>query len=482
MDQNVAKASAVTVLAAGLGIGGLAVLHNSQQVDYEGRIVIAAGNAQYFDLATRYKDELRKYGVQVEVRRTIRFKEKDGRTTLRPLEGRLTLRALADDDSGITAGFVKGGLVGSLQGRLASEKMKGRHAEYSKLRSVGRLFHEPIWVFTRGDLPISTLRDLKGRRILIGTRDSGGRGIARLLLRANGVTDNATYVDEDLEADAGPLVTGSADAAIVVSAADTDKIQKLLRVRDIRLMDFTQEAEAYANRFPSITKVVLRQGAVEFDPLIPTDDITLLSTSTALVVRPDMQPALVSLLTHAVVHNPKSGFDKEGDPVLFYKAGEFPSASDPEFEVAADARIVYKSGELPVVLKNLAPRAYNMRVPFSYTAFVSDHAATLLGMLGILAIVLPLTRAIPAIYVWMVRRRLVYWYRQLKALERTIDKSGPRYDAAAVQKEFDRIDSHVRVMRVPMYYSNQLYDLRGHIDLIRHRLEVRPEGMRMAAE
>ena len=51
MDQNVAKASAVTVLAAGLGIGGLAVLHNSQQLDYEGKIVIAAGNSQYYELA-----------------------------------------------------------------------------------------------------------------------------------------------------------------------------------------------------------------------------------------------------------------------------------------------------------------------------------------------------------------------------------------------------------------------------------------------
>ena len=82
---------------------------------------------------------------------------------------------------------MKGDLVGSLQGRLASEKQKGRHAEYSKLRSVGRLFHEPVWVFTRGDLPIKTLRDLKGKRIIIGTRDSGSRGIARQLLNANGV-------------------------------------------------------------------------------------------------------------------------------------------------------------------------------------------------------------------------------------------------------------------------------------------------------
>ena len=79
MDQNVAKASAVTVLAAGLGIGGLAVLHNSQQLDYEGKIVIAAGNSQYFEMATKYKEELLQYGVQVEVRRTTRVKDKEGK-------------------------------------------------------------------------------------------------------------------------------------------------------------------------------------------------------------------------------------------------------------------------------------------------------------------------------------------------------------------------------------------------------------------
>ena len=35
---------------------------------------------------------------------------------------------------------------------------------------------------------------------------------------------------------------------------------------------------------------------------------------------------------------------------------------------------------------------------------------------------------------------------------------------------------------MPAYYSNQLYDLRGHIDLVRQRLATMPEGMRMAAE
>jgi hypothetical protein len=483
MDSNVAKATAVTVLTAGLGVGALAVVHNSQAIDRQGKIVIAAGNSQYYDLAKQYQESLRKYGVEMDVRRTMRFKDKQGKSTLRPLEGRLTLRALVDDESGITAAFVKGNLVGSLQGRLASEKQKGRHAEYSKLRSVGRLFYEPVWVFTRGDLPIQTLRDLKGKRIYLGSRDSGARGIARQLLVANGVIEktNATFIDEDLPPDAAPLLDGRADAGILVVSADSESMQQLLRVQNIRLMDFGAEAEAYTNRFPALSKVVLRQGAVEFDPLLPTEDITLLATSVALVVRPDMQPALVSLLTNAVVHNPKSGFDRNGDPVLFHRPGEFPSASDPEFEVASEARIVYKTGELPVVLKSLAPRANSLGIPFSYLSFVNTHWTTLIGILGILALMLPLTRAIPALYVWTVRRRMVYWYKQLKALERKLD-SKTSFDPGVLQAEFDRIDSHVRRLRVPSYYSSDLYDLRGHIELVRQRLATQPVRPRMAAE
>ena len=484
MDSFPIKTGVLALLVAVFGAITLGVMNHAQQLDKHGTIVIAAGNPQYAELAQRYQEVLAKFGVHMVVRQTVPFKEKDGRTTMRPLEGRITLRALVDDDSGITAGFVKGDLVGSLQGSLATEKQKDRHSEYSKLLSVGRLFHEPIWVFTRGDLPITTLRDLKGKRIMIGTRDSGARGVTRQLLKANGVIEkeNATFIDQDLPANAEPLLSGTADAGIVISAADTEKIQQLLRVPNIRLMDFAREAEAYTNRFPALSTVVLRQGAVDFDPLTPTEDITLLSTAVALVVRPDMQSALITLLTHAVVHSPKSGFDKNGDPVLFYRAGEFPTASDPEFEVPNAARILYKTGELPVVLKSLAPKATSLGVPFSYTAFLNEHWTTLVGGLGMLALLLPLTRAVPGIYVWMVRRRLVYWYRQLKALERKLDNGGAKFDAEAMQAEFNRIDTHVRAISVPPYYSNQLYDLRGHIELVRQRLDIKPQPIRMAAE
>lgn len=468
MDSTYLRTAVAAVIAAIVGLVSYGVVRETRAIG-AGRIVMATGSTQYFELAESFRKELERNGIQYEVQRRT--------------EGFATLKALLEPDSGINAGFIKGGLVGSMQGRMATEKAKGRYAEFTRLWSVGRVFNEPIWVFTRGDLPIKTLRDLKGKKILTGTRESGTRRIANQILRANGVDkNNATLIAETLPADAAPLFDGRADAAILIEPPDSETMQTLLRVQNIRLMDFTEEADAYDDRFPAITKVVLRRGVVEFDPLIPSADITLLTTQAALVVRNDMHPALVALLTHAVVGNPRSGFDKVGDPVLFFRPGEFPSGSDPEFKVSPDARAVYKTGELPFLLRFLPQLNNRLGVPFSFTAFASSYAAqVLLIVIPLLAILVPLSRALPALYVWSIRRRLVYWYRKLKALERNLDSRGAKYDLAAHQAEIERIDSAVRRIRVPLYFSHELYDLRGHIDLVRQRLTLRPH-IQMAAE
>jgi TRAP-type uncharacterized transport system substrate-binding protein len=439
----------------------------------EGRITMATGGSVglYHELATTWQRELARYGVKLELKPSA--------------EGFVTLRALLDKGSGIDAGFVKGGLVGSLQGRLASAKAKEWHErELDKLRSVGRILYEPIWVFTRADLPIDSLRGLREKRILVGLRQSGARRIASQLLRANGVDrNNSTLVEQDLPADAGPLLNGEADAAIVILPADSDVIQKLLRVPSIRLMNFQPEADAYTTRFPALSKIVLRRGAVEFEPLIPSAHITLLATTTALVVRADLHPALVSLLTYTVLQNPRPAFDKAGDPILFYKPGEFPSANDPEFELAADARSVYRSGELPFLLRVLAPINSRAHLPFSLTAFANAHGAqAILLLIPMLTVLIPLIRLAPMLYSWSVRRRLLYWYRQLKALERKLDGAHSPEGMAGYRAEIDRIDASVRRIRVPLAFSDQFYDLRGHIDLVRQRLEPKASPLRVAAE
>ena len=458
MQSNVLRDGAIVsgVIVALLGPIGMLLTTKDDGI---GKITLGIPGAQYEQLASTYRSDLEEHGVKLETRQST--------------EGFETFASLIDPTSGMQAALVKGGLFGSLQGRLATAEEREQHDKQmaGKLRSIGRLFYEPIWVFTRGDLPIESLRDLNGRKILVGSAQSATRRIAAQLLRANGVdASNATLIEAALSSKAEQLVSGEVDAGIVILPADSDRIQELLRARDIRLMDFSPEAEAYTARFPALTKVVLSRGAVEFEPQLPSADITLLATRAALIIRTDMPTALVNILTYAVVHNPKSGFDKSGDPVLFHRAGEFPSVHDPEFEIATEARPIYKTGELPFVLRLLAPINKRIGLPFSVTAFIWTNAATFLLLIPILAIAVPMLRLVPTVYVWTVRRRLLYWYRQLGLLERSLHSGALIYAPGVAQAEFDRIDAAVRRIRIPDHFSDQQYDLRGHIELVRQRL------------
>ncbi len=302
------------------------------------------------------------------------------------------------------------------------------------------------------------------------------------LLKANGVTDkNTTFIQEDMSGDAEPLLSGSADAALMILPPEAKPVQELLRNPQIRLMDFAAEADAYTNRFPALSKLVLRQGAVEFDPDIPSSDTTLLATSVALVVKADLDPALVSLLAYAVIRNPKSGFDKTGEPVLFFKAGEFPNGNDPEFELAPQAQFVYQSGDLPVLLRTIAPMSKQLNLPFWLAAVINANAAkSILLIIPLLSVIIPLMRFLPMLYNWSLRRRLLYWYRQLKALEDSLDHPPTPDQLHQKLHELERIDRAVSKIRVPLFFSDRLYDLRGHIDLVRNRLA--PPRFKVAAE
>ena len=437
-----------------------------------GKLVIATGGSDnaYHEYGATLQKELAKRGIEVELRPAM--------------EGIDTLKAMFDDNSAIDAGLVKGGFASTLQGRLATAKAREWHDKnLPKIRSVGRLFYEPLWVFHRADLKLTNLRDLKGKRIMVGTKTSGTRRVALQFLKANGIEgppgkdqqptlNNATIIEEQLGADGAALVKGEVDAAFLILPPESARVQALLHNPKLKLLSFGAEADAYTTRFLSLTKVVLHQGSVELWPEIPATDTVLVATSTALVVRDDLHPALISLLTHAVIRAPKSGFDKDGEPILFHKPGEFPNGADPEFELAPEARQVYKTGELPYLLSKAVPVAQQLRVPFGVAAFADAHGAqSVLLLIPALTILYPLFKLLPVLYTWSVRQRLLYWYRQLKGLELGLDRPHSPEEIAQQLAEVERIDGVVRRIRVPLHFTDQLYDLRGHIDFVRRRLQ-----------
>ena len=149
--------------------------------------------------------------------------------------------------------------------------------------------------------------------------------------------------------------------------------------------------------------------------------------------------------------------DAGGEVQLFQRAGEFPMANDPEFALSDDARRVYRSG--PPVLQRYMP---------FWVATMLDRL--MVSFVVLLPILIPLLRFAPQIYNWRIRRRIMYWYGELKRLEAAARRASTREERAAKLAELDRIETAVDNIGVPLGFADRLYELRQHVELTRRRL------------
>jgi hypothetical protein len=206
-------------------------------------------------------------------------------------------------------------------------------------------------------------------------------------------------------------------------------------------------AEAYTRRFPYLTRLVLPRGVIDLTQDIPRDDIQLLSPMATLLAREDTHPALIDLLMQAAdeVH---------GEPGVFQKPGEFPRAGHGEFPLSTEAERYYKSGK-PFLQRYL---------PF-WAATLIDR--TVVMLLPLIVVLFPLLRFAPQIYGWRVRSRIYRRYGELKFLENEVNENAAAHSRAEWLDKLDRIEKDASTIRTPLAFTDMLYTLRVHIDLVR---------------
>jgi hypothetical protein len=90
-----------------------------------------------------------------------------------------------------------------------------------------------------------------------------------------------------------------------------------------------------------------------------------------------------------------------------------------------------------------------------------------------LAIGVPAFRFLPVFYQWVMRRRLTYWYAKLKALEASFDINASAISLPETSIEIERIEDAVSHIQLPLTFTDQLYNLRSHIDIVRRKIASR---------
>ena len=423
------------------------------------RVVLATGPEQgaYAEFGKRYADELRRFGIAVELRGTAGAAE--------------NLRLLRDPASGVDIAFMQGG---------ASEAMYRIDEDTSgvPLVSLGSLFYEPVWIFYREDaagrvlkaqaaargtraaassqtLPprLESLTQLRGLKLNIGAEGSGAANLLTKLLHANRIEPAELTLTRLAPTPAVvALLGGDIDALAFVSAPESPMVRMLLATPGIALLPFPQ-AQAYARRFPFLSAVDLPRGVVDLAADRPPQTVELVAATSTLVAHEDLHPALAQLFVQAArrIH---------GEMSWFGPAGQFPNANVTEYPLAKEAERFYRSGPpflqryLPFWLANLVDRMWVV-------------------LLSIIAVLIPLSRIVPPLYEFRIRSRVFRWYRQLREIEESIGSAGtaPR----ELLRELDALDARVERISVPLSHADELYSLRSHIDLVRTRLATLAE-------
>ena len=92
-------------------------------------------------------------------------------------------------------------------------------------------------------------------------------------------------------------------------------------------------------------------------------------------------------------------------------------------------------------------------------------------VLPFFVIVVPATRAAPALYRWRVRSRIYRWYGALMAIEREMMGAHTPEEKEPIARRLDEIEQAVSELKTPPSFADQLYVLRNHVAMVRSRLE-----------
>ena len=387
-------------------------------------VVLATGSAggAYTSYGKRYAEILARDGINVKLRNTSGSIE--------------NLNLLIDDSSHVDLAFVQGGLASAVNSE--------------SLVTLGSLFLEPLWIFHSDRISPKRLGDLKGLKISVGAEGSGTRKLVQDLLQINGVTpQNSTQLLLNSQAAATKLLSGEIDVVCIVANSTSKIVLDLLETPKIELLGL-ERAAAYAMRFKYLHVLTLPEGVVDLNKNIPPADRILVAPTAQLVARSDLHPALVALLLQAAeeIHDHGGPFEREG---------EFPSPKYLDFQLSDEAKRFYKNG----------PPFFQRYLPFWIANFLSRMKVMLVPLIALL---FPFFKIMPAIYRWRMRARIYRWYTELEAIDEAMNDGRETWDAALFRNRLDALEKKVLAISVPHSFSEEQYQLRLHIDLLRKKL------------
>jgi hypothetical protein len=336
--------------------------------------------------------------------------------------------------------------VALVQGGSATEEDK------QQLQSLGSLFLEPLWIFTRAEKPAKAFSELKGRRLAVGNEGSGTYLLATQLLSAAGINEsNTTLVRGDSTSALAELARGSIDAAFFVASPRSPLIGDILARPEFQLVDFDRAA-ATSRWFPFVIPQTLPEGVLDLGRNLPPRDMSVVAVAANLAARRDLNPNLIPAILDAV-----SQVHQHGG--LLERKRQFPTVDFVDLPLNQDAARYIASG--PSFLYRWLPYGWAVQL---------DRLKILI--VPFLALMIPLFRIAPPLYAWRIRSKIYRWYGAVRDIDLTVHQN-KNVDAHRLLSKLAELEREVASVSVPLAYNGELYNLRLHIDLLQQELERR---------
>ena len=269
--------------------------------------------SSYKVISEKFKESFKERGVDLELVPTSGLGE--------------GLKGLDSEVSKISSSFLTAG--------VASAK------EYPNLVSLGSVQYAPIWIFYKGNT-IKTndpFEYFSTKKIAIGPSENNTNKIFRKLYELNqksSPTGN-NFIEQPTKDAADQFIAGKLDAIFIVDNYQSETVQRILAAKNVKIMSFPL-ADAYIKKLPFLQKLVIPKGSIQLDSINPSEDITILSSTTTLLVEKTMHPAIqwAYLLSAKQVGEDSNTF--------FAKAGYFPKNLDQSFPLSPIAKRFYEEG------------------------------------------------------------------------------------------------------------------------------------------
>ena len=397
------------------------------------RIVMASGTpgGSYEALALEYQAYLRNYDIEVEILPSAGPME-----NLQWMSGQLPTEKVVD------VALTQAGLSKGLPG-------------LDQLIYLGSIDFEPIFFILRKDLQSqvteNVIESFSKLRIGVGSIGSGTKvQFERLLSQDGDIIKHENLVNVEDKVAAQALLAGELDGLVLVDGIESKNLSLLANTPELVLLTFPR-AQAYRRRLPYLSVLELPEGSMNLKQNTPSKNLDVLSTTTALVARKDLHPAVQFLLMKAAVKI-------NGTGSFFADPGLFPRFEDLNIPRSLVADEFYQKGSpylqrhLPFWLAELVDRLVLVLMPFAALAY-------------------PIIVSLPRYRFRRMNRRIWGGYTKLKALEIEIAHSYEPTKYPEYLQLLNELEEQAIKGRIYGSVGADYFRLRQNIHFVRSLLE-----------